>query len=545
MRIAGWHRILLPVLAATLAGCGSDGGDGTPGGQDSGTAAQGESQKGPFQQGAGATARNLLADGTIGSQSASTSTTDGRGSYQFDSLGWQGGTRIRIEGTFFDEVTGTFSSESRYLDAMMLAGEANGTNINLYTHIQSARIQALMQSGKSFSDARDQARQEWQTIAGTQTPASALDILDGQSGSAESDNANLLLFSAAALQAGLDQQALNSLRDDFADDGQINGAAQSTYSSIVSAGQTPDLLADARANLVAEFGGDPADGSSLGFAWIPGACEQTRLAVSNRQVFCSGDDPIQNLNSNSPDDSRVAAAMIFEKPGHYRVEVSGISGDAYSGNNWKLFRFDDQDTNRLCDNSTETSEAIGRSVIEGLTDRMDPDERKCLELYFAPAANNGGPTEFDIGLVPINDGGPALDEAVPLALGQNHAGKIGNYVTGASDFPAYSYYRFSAPTDGTYRITVNGYANLGSGSMRISLFTDQDNSGGITFFNDQERIDFTGGPGTDSKETVMEKSLGAGTYVVRVFNGTGYRATMEGATYYLTGLDLNITVDSL
>ncbi|PAV25776.1 hypothetical protein CF392_08985 [Tamilnaduibacter salinus] len=536
---------MMSTAVVALAGCadsGSDGGVGADPGDSQTASVQGASQKGPFQQGANVTARNLQADGAIGSESAATTTSDGRGSYSFDGLEWSGATRLRIEGTYFDEVQGSPSSESRYLDAVIAASQASEANINLFTHAQSQRVRTLMGNGLSFADARSQAEQEWQAIVGTSTPATELDILDGQSGSTESDNASLLLFSAAVLQSGLSQTDLDGLRDDFADDGQINGNAQSAYESLKTAAQDSQLLEDARDNLQTEFDTEPPNGDASDIGWIPGACEQTRLNVSNRQILCTSDDPLADLNRQS-DKARTAAAVVFEKAGHYRIEISKSSGNAFGGNNWTLYNFNDQDTREQCESSAEQGSATGDSVVEGLTNRLNDDERTCLEVFYAPSPDSGGPSELRVGLVPINDGGPSLDEAVPLTLGERFTGKIGNYVGSGSDFPAYSYYRFQAPTDGTYRITVDGYSNLGSGSMRIALFEDQDNNGSITFFNDQERFDFTGGPGTDSTSTTLERSLSAGTYVVRVFNGTGYRATFEGDANYLTNLELSILVE--
>ena len=77
--------------------------------------------------------------------------------------------------------------------------------------------------------------------------------------------------------------------------------------------------------------------------------------------------------------------------------------------------------------------------------------------------------------------------------------------------------------------------------MRIDLFADSDNSGRIDFLNDRERIDFTDGPDDDS--TVLEKSLGAGTYVVRVVNRTGFLTSSESSADAVTSLDLNIRVE--
>ncbi len=549
MRMRDW-RWWVVLVAVVLAGCGGDGG-GSSSAEDEGSGAssasvQGASQKGPFQQGAGVTARNLLSDGRLGSESASTSTRDRRGNYAFNGLAWTGPTRLRIQGTYYDEVQGTLSSESRTLDAVIAAREAGEANINLYTHIVSGRIRTLMGNGLAFTEAEAQAEREWQSIVGTSTPASELDLLDGRSGSTESDHAGLLLFSAAVLKSGLGQSDLDGLRDDFADDGQINGNGESAYQSITRQGQDGQLLQDARSNLQSEFGTEPPNGNPSDIGWVPGACEQTRLSVSNRQVLCTGDDPVADLERAAPGESdteRTAAAVVFETAGHYRIELSKSEGDAYSGNTWTLYSFDDQDTGEQCDSSAEKGSATGRSVVEGLTDRLNTDETTCLEAYYAPSPANGGPAELRVGLIPINDGGPSLDEAVPLTLGERFAGKVGNYFHSGSDFPAYSYYRFQARTDGTYRITVDGYANLGQGSMEIALFGDQDSSGGITFYNDQERIDFTGGTGTDSTSITLERALAAGTYVVRIFNGTGYRTSSESGSYYLTSREFSILVE--
>ena len=526
---------VIPLLAGLLVGCnsaggGDDGGD-NGGDGDSGSSASsattGAAQKGPFRMGQTVTATKLASDGSPSGDSATTETTD-RGEFEFTDLDWTGGTQVSITGTFYHEIDGNFTGTDRTLLAVagLEDGQTLSTNVNLYTHFIAKRVRHLMGQGTAFDASLNQARSELQTAFDIDSAPSDLNLLQTIDGTSEEDSANLLMFSAALLKAGVDQTGLNAMADDFADDGAINGDGVDELDSVV-AEQGSTLLSNARTQLKNQYSTEPPNSGQSGFGWILDECALQTLNETGRPVFCTGQDEQAEFNrSNDPGERRVTAVFVSEKAGHYWLEVSvDIDEDAPTTNEWTLFPDNDGDTRNFCDyRSYDFGTGDGFRHAEGRTDRLDINEAHCLESYINPAyGSDGGPNHLLVNWFLVSEGGPNLKEAVELTLGNTHRGTVGNTVSTAQDMPAYSYYQFTVKQSGDYSILVDEYSNGGSGSMRIALFADEDDSGGITFYNDQERVDFIGGPSTDSTSTEMVKSLSAGTYAVRIFNGTNYR----------------------
>lgn len=236
-----------------LASCGGGGGGG--GGTVSLTVAGG-AQKGPYVAGAVVTAWRL--DAGTGARTATSlvSSTDANGNFNVAAIPWTGLTEINVAGRYFDEVAGANSTGSISLSALVdLQGNAT-VRVNLYTHLLAARIRALMAAGNAHAAARGQALAELAErfdleLSGAVGPE-ALDMTDG-AGTHRQDNANLLLFSAALLSAGIDSQGeIDALRDDFANSGRIDEAA---FVQIKAAASALDLDT-LGANLVGAYGGD-------------------------------------------------------------------------------------------------------------------------------------------------------------------------------------------------------------------------------------------------------------------------------------------------
>lgn len=516
--------VLIPLLTGLLLGCNSGGGDEE-------SSASGSAQKGPFQMGQTVTATRLTSDGSLSSDSATTETTD-RGEFEFTGLNWAGGTLLSIEGTYFHEIDGNFTGTDRILLAVagLEDGQSLSTNVNLYTHFIAKRVRSLMGQGTVFDASLDQARAELQTAFAIDSAPNSLNLLQTIDSSAEEDSANLLMFSAALLKAGVGQAGLDAMADDFADDGAINGDGVDELNS-VSAEQDDTLLSDARIALQNQYSTEPPNSGESGFGWILDQCALRKLNEGNRPVFCSSQsEQAEFYRNNDPAESRFTSVFVAEKAGHYWLEaVVDAEEDSPNVNEWSLYDYSEDDTPHLCDDrSVDEGFASGNRFAEGRTDRLDINEAYCLESLIYDNYGEGGPNHILVNWFLISEGGPNLDEAVKLTLDETYRGTVGNTVSTASDMPAYSYYQFTVKQGDDYRILVDNYGNLGSGSMRISLFADEDNSGSITFYNDQERIDFTGGPGTNSTSTEMVKALSAGTYAVRIFNGTNYRGNSDG-----------------
>lgn len=523
--------VLITLMTGLLIGCNSSSGGGEGGGADSSasSAASGSAQKGPFQMGQTVTATRLASDGSLSSDRARTETTE-QGQFEFTDLAWEGGTQLSIEGTFFHEIDGNFTGTDRTLLAVtgLEDGQALSTNVNLYTHFIAKRVRHLMAQGTAFNASLSQARDELQTAFAINSAPNTLNLLQTLEGSPEEDSANLLMFSAALLKAGTDQAGLDAMADDFADDGTINGGGVDELNA-VNEEQDDTLLSDARIALKNQYSTEPPSSSESGFGWMLDQCALRKLNEGIRPVFCtSQSEQAEFYRSGDPAEERFTSVFVSEKAGHYWLEVR-VDPDEPSPftNSWTLFRYSKDDSAHLCDSSAEYGSASGGRFAEGLTDRLDINDSHCLESYSNDSFGEDGPNHMLVDWFLVSEGGTSLEEAVKLTQNETYRGTVGNTVSGGTDMPAYSYYQFTVKQGDDYRILVDNYSNLGSGSLRIALFADEDESGDITFYNDQERVDFIGGAGTDSTSTEMVKDLSAGTYAVRIFNGTNYRGDLD------------------
>lgn len=265
------------ILAALflLVSCGGGGGGG---GVATSLTVAGGAQKGPYLAGAVVTAWRL--DASTGARTATsiTSTTDANGNFNVAAIPWTGLTEINVVGRYFDEVTNANSTGSISLSALVDLQENTTVRVNLYTHLLAARIRALMAAGNAHAAARGQALAELAdrfdlALIGGVGPE-ALNLTDG-TGTHRQDNANLLLFSAALLSAGIDSQGeIDALRDDFASSGRVGDATFVTIKAAAS-GWVMNTLRD---RLVTRYPGTTppdADDLSAQLTWASNTLNDT------------------------------------------------------------------------------------------------------------------------------------------------------------------------------------------------------------------------------------------------------------------------------
>ena len=264
------RAVLTIALGLALGACGDDSPNNDRGGEQAAGTVTGVAQKGPFQPGGSASAVALGVDGSAaGTFVTATISTDG--AFAIPAIDWGGPTQLTMSGTFFNEFTGNFTGNLELHGTAMLPGDADA-NVNLFTHFVAARTRHLMAAGEGFVDAREQARNELASIMGINESPNTLDLLqDGGDSAHQDDSANLLLFSAATLAAGIDQGGIDALATDFADDGQINGGGQAAFDDIKQATvDHPDLLATARTHLRNQYSVTPPDDTDgQRPAWAP------------------------------------------------------------------------------------------------------------------------------------------------------------------------------------------------------------------------------------------------------------------------------------
>ncbi len=132
--------------------------------------------------------------------------------------------RIATDGYYYNEVSGNLSTGQLHLIALADLSDRSTVNVNILTHLKSARIQNLMQGGKTFAEADKQAQKELLSQFGLQkyesTPAESMTITAGTDGSGV-----LIAISSLVLNRRSDAeitQYLSSLSQDLADDGSFS-----------------------------------------------------------------------------------------------------------------------------------------------------------------------------------------------------------------------------------------------------------------------------------------------------------------------------------
>jgi hypothetical protein len=510
-----------------LVACG--GSDSTPAGDadddgvtESGVSASGVSQKGPFRAGGSAEAVRLASDGTLTSEQVS-GTIDDRGEYELTGIDWTGPTRIRMEGTFFDEVTGNFSSQSRALTALSEAeeGSALDANVNLFTHFAEARIRFLMGQGDSFTDARDTATADLQQALGITSAPEDLNLLEAIDSVSE-DSANLLLFSAAAQKGGIDQTGIDELASDFADDGQFNGNGADEMQTILDEG-TDSLLSDARLALQNQYSTEPPSGGSgggSGFGWTLSACAAAKL--TEPRVFCSG----ENYEGTKGSDDGEAILFFPEESGFYAFSMDGDELSLFA--NWTLKK-DSLSGTEVGD----SSEKYGDTT----TFALKANDQYAFDLYLLGLS--AADDSFTLSGDRVSDG-RALDP-VELEAGSTYAARVG-YAFSGDGGAARSWYRLDSGA-GSHTIRTSGYpADAGSGGMRIEVYRGNKGQETVNDLNSLPRVDFVNGSGTSSNELTVDLVADRPHFILITNLFTDYRReTMGGETTGFIEFDLTVT----
>jgi hypothetical protein len=224
------NHFLMLLAALTLGACGSDSGNSAQSGNASSIPSQQilsqTAQKGPFSSGAQVTLTRIDEDGAPMADQATTY-TEADGSFDAPELSWNGPTMITVTGPYFDEITGTFTTEDRTLRAFPEAIEGKvHTNVNLLTHFLARYLEYWMSEGYDYDGLKANYGLPYLlSFFGITVPPGELNLLDTVN-EARVDNSSrtLLLLSAALLDAGLDQAALDRMANDFArSDGEITG----------------------------------------------------------------------------------------------------------------------------------------------------------------------------------------------------------------------------------------------------------------------------------------------------------------------------------
>ncbi len=196
----------------------------------------GKVQKGPFVTGTTITVNELNENLGQTGKSFTTSITSDDGSFSLNNIEMESNLALLSgNGFYYNEVIGQLSNAQITLQAIADLSNEETVNINVLTHLTKARIEKLVNEGKSFSDAKRQAEGEFQDFLGVTEHFNQ--GFEQMSIASQGDfNAILLAFSVIlqrpthlmnaipTLPAEL-TWLMTSLSTDFADNGTIDNKA--------------------------------------------------------------------------------------------------------------------------------------------------------------------------------------------------------------------------------------------------------------------------------------------------------------------------------
>ena len=144
----------------------------------------GKVEKGPFISGSSVTLDILNSRLRSTGKSYSSETTDNAGTFSIECKGAdERYVELKANGYFFNEVQNTLSNGTLTLKALADLNNGSNVNINILTHIKSARTKNLVSSGIDFSSANKQAQKELLDAFGLSSAikkdVTAISIADG------------------------------------------------------------------------------------------------------------------------------------------------------------------------------------------------------------------------------------------------------------------------------------------------------------------------------------------------------------------------------
>jgi len=210
-------------------------------------------QLGPFLNGSNVTIYELNKSfGTTGIN-YNTQVLNNKGAFKLKEVTLQSAySQFKADGFYYNQIAGKNSSAPLTLYALADVSRVDTVNVNVMTHLEKNRIVYLIETGKTFEEAKRIAQKEILTLFGINRPdirlSEELDITKS-----DDDNAILLAISIIAMGyrdvADL-SELLANISDDLREDGVLNNQrlGSALYSGIVFRD-----LAKVRQNLVERY----------------------------------------------------------------------------------------------------------------------------------------------------------------------------------------------------------------------------------------------------------------------------------------------------
>ena len=214
----------------------------------------GKVEKGPFVSGSTLSIQPMDSKLQVLGSMFSTAITDDLGNFMLGSKEFSTPyAEFMANGYFFNEVKGELSNGTLTLRAIVDLQDNTTVNVNILTHLKYSRIKNLVASGKTYSDANEQAQKELLTAFGlanlTNKDVSSFSIISGTD-----ESAALIAISSLLLmertEAALTEY-LAKLSSDFGKNGTFSEEIQNQISE--DKNKLAMYLSDIKDNVVSRY----------------------------------------------------------------------------------------------------------------------------------------------------------------------------------------------------------------------------------------------------------------------------------------------------
>lgn len=193
-------------------------------------------QKGPFVNGTSVNMFELDDSLDQTGKVFNTQITNNNGSFEINNIALTSQfVEFSADGYYFNEITGEISPSQLTLSAVSDISEISTININILTHLEKNRVDYLVRTGKTFSEAKESAQREVLEIFGFQV--SDIENSELLNITINTDENALLLATSIVLQGNRSvgdlTELLANIINDIQQDGEVND---------------PDLISTIRSN---------------------------------------------------------------------------------------------------------------------------------------------------------------------------------------------------------------------------------------------------------------------------------------------------------
>ena len=214
----------------------------------------GRVEKGPFVSGSTITVQPMNSKLQVLGNMFSTSITDNAGNFTLGAKEFNAPyAEMTATGYFFNEVKGALSNGVLVLRSLVDLSDNSTVNVNILTHLKYARIKKLVEGGKSFKEANNEAQLELLSAFGLkdccQGDASQFSITAGTDESAALIAVSCLLMLNRT--EGALTEYLSSLSQEFAQSGTFSDTTKTQFQKDKK--ELAGKLSDIRKNIIQRY----------------------------------------------------------------------------------------------------------------------------------------------------------------------------------------------------------------------------------------------------------------------------------------------------